>query len=154
MVNLKQLTSSLKRPMNVLASNHPVKVNPGKTIKPRQILSNAHPLASDVGKVQPAIPKPSERVVMNSEEKVLRQRMDERYLNPLQESRVRSRDHAYAQNQVSNNQASNNTERKGTFKKAVLYGTGTLAAGAGVVAGVAYGAHNAIYPQGRDERRY
>ena len=32
--------------------------------------------------------------------------------------------------------------------------TGTLAAGAGVVAGVAYGAHNAIYPQGRDQHQY
>lgn len=154
MVNLKQLTSSLKRPMNVLSSNHPVKVNTGKITKPRQILSNAHPLVSDMGKVQPAIPKPSGRVVMNSEEKALRQRMDERYLNPLQDTRARSIDRAYAQKQMSNNQVPNKTERKGTFKKAMLLGTGTLAAGTGIVAGVAYGAHNAVYPQGRDQRRY
>ena len=154
MANLKQLTQSLKRPMNVLASNHPVKVDSGTLIKPKQLLSNAHPLASDMGKVQPAIPKPSGRVVMNSEEKALRQRMDERYSNPLQDARARSMDRAYAQKQMSNNQVPNKTERKGTFKKSVLYGTGTLAAGAGVVAGVAYGAHNAIYPQGRDQHQY
>ena len=55
---------------------------------------------------------------------------------------------------MSSNQAPNKTERKGTFKKSVLYGTGTLAAGTGVVAGVAYGAHNAVYPEGRDLPRY
>lgn len=140
--------------MNVLSSNHPVKVNTGKITKPRQILSNAHPLVSDIPKTKPAIDKPSGRVTMNSEEKVLRQRMDERYLNPLQDARARSMDRAYAQKQMSNNQVPNKTERKGTFKKSVLYGTGTLAAGAGVVAGVAYGAHNAIYPQGRDQHQY
>ena len=139
--------------MNVLASNHPVKVNPGTARKPRQLLSNAHPLSSDVAKTQPAIPKPSGRVVMNSEEKVLRQRMDERYLNQLQDARVRSRDRAYAQKQAANNPVPTE-DRKGTFKKAVLHGTGTLAAGTGLVAGVAYGAHAAIYPQGRDQRQY
>lgn len=154
MVNLKQLTSSLKRPMNVLSSNHPVKVNTGKITKPRQILSNAHPLVSDIPKTKPAIDKPSGRVTMNSEEKVLRQRMDERYTNELQDARVRSRDRAYSQNQASNNQAPNNAGQKGTFKKAMLLGTGTLAAGTGIVAGVAYGAHNAIYPQGRDQHQY
>ena len=153
MVNLKQLTSSLKRPMNVLSSNNPVKVNTGKITKPRQILSNTHPLVSDMPKTKPAIDKPSGRVMMNSEEKVLRQRMDERYTNELHDARVRSRDRAYSQYQASNNKVPNDTGQKRTFKKAVLYGTGTLAAGAGVVAGVAYGAYNAIYPQGRDEGR-
>lgn len=40
------------------------------------------------------------------------------------------------------------------FRKAVLYGTGTLAAGTGLVAGVAYGAHSLVYPEGRDQARY
>ena len=139
--------------MNVLASNHPVKVNPGTVRKPKQLLSNAYTLASDMGNVQPAIPKPSGRVVMNSEEKALRQRMDERYLKALQDARVRSRDRAYAQKQAANNPVPTE-DRKGTFKKAVLHGTGTLAAGTGFVAGVAYGSHAAIYPQGRDQRQY
>lgn len=90
-----------------------------------------------------------EQLNKEREEFLLNKRKFERYELPIEIARQR-RDAGL----LSKNEGTSVNNPGSTFKKSVLYGTGTLAAGAGLTAGVAYGAYNLIYPEGRDNPRY